>query len=167
MMDLLGFAANFLSGGIAGGLLRLAPEVLRMFQSKADRQHELDMRKLDIEAAAKLADQTARQMDSQLQGQLSLADIQAIVAATQAQAQPTGIRWVDALNASVRPIITYWWMTLLTVHKVVAICLAWNTSKSLEEFNTRIWTPSDGAILGTIIGFWFVDRTIRHGHKVS
>ena len=69
--------------------------------------------------------------------------------------------WVDALNASVRPVLTYWWMLLFTIYKVatiVAACLAWTT---LDDFIANLWTVQDAGILAMIPGFWFVDRAIR------
>ena len=48
--DVAGLAFNALSGGLLGGLLRLAPEILRLFRDKADRAHEIAMSRLNIEA---------------------------------------------------------------------------------------------------------------------
>ena len=60
--------------------------------------------------------------------------MQAYIEAIKGRARTAACPWVDALNASVRPVLTYWWMLLFTIYKVatiVAACLAWTTLRRL------------------------------------
>jgi len=84
--------------------------------------------------------------------------MQAYIEAIKGQSQLTGVRWVDAINQTVRPFVTYWWMVLLTVNKCVVILSA----KSLSEMKELIWTTEDQGILAMILGFWFVDRAMKY-----
>lgn len=149
-------------GGGAGGLLRFVPEVFKFFTDKSDKDHEFRMSELQLQIDQARAGQ---QIDlAHVQGDIAqqAADSQALIEAVKAQASPTGVKWVDALNASVRPIITYWWMVLFTVYKIAnitAVCLHW---QGLDDFITRLWTIQDAGILSMLLGFWFVDRAMRH-----
>ena len=44
--------------------------------------------------------------------------------AVAAQGQRSGVRWADALSISVRPVITYWFMTLYCAAKTAAFAAA-------------------------------------------
>lgn len=150
-----------LFGGGLGGLLRFVPEVLKLFTDARDRDHEYRMTQLQLEIDRARAQQGIDRVHAEGDAALQTGEMQAYVAAIQGQSQITGVPWVDALNASVRPVITYWWMILFTVYKLatlVAACLAWTT---LDDFLSKLWTMQDAGILSMILGFWFVDRAIR------
>jgi len=65
----------------------------------------------------------------------------------------------------VRPMVTYWWMMLFTVYKIATIVAAYLAWTSLDDFFAKVWTVQDAGVLSMILGFWFVDRTIRHQTK--
>lgn len=153
-----------IAGGGLGGLLRFVPEVFKMVNAKGERAHELEMTKLQIEidkgrSQQKLSEIAAQGDLAQIQGQAT-----AYMEALKGQSQLTGVRWVDALNATVRPFLTYWWMALFTVYKMTLIVDAWMSSISIKDFALRLWTPDDITTLSMILSFWFVDRVFRH-HK--
>src|SRR5258707_11021818 len=108
-------------GAVFGGLLRLAPEVLKFFTQKADQAHELAM----IDRQAALAEKQAgwNMAAAAQQGQITLdgVGIQALIEGIKAQGQLTGIKWVDAVSQTVRPFITYWWMWLFTAVKAALL----------------------------------------------
>lgn len=164
-MDFVSAIFSFLTGGIGGAVIRLAPEVLKLFQSKGDRDHEFRMRELDWKVAKEQGEQKIRELDMSLSAQQIVKDMDAIIEATKVQGQLTGNKFVDGLNAIIRPVLTLWWMVLLTVHKICMIIYWREVSEDGKEFATRIWTPEDSAILGSIIGFWFVDRSLRHARR--
>ena len=172
---MLTFLLSLLSGG-TGGLLRLAPEVFKFFTDKSDKAHELAMTQLQLQIDAARATQ---QIDlAHVQGDMAAQAgmMQAYDDALKGQAAPTGVKWVDALSASVRPVVTYWWMALMTGYKIVIVTAAgielyvswkavtdWNAMVALLiQFGNQVWTIQDAGILSMILGFWFVDRAIRH-----
>jgi hypothetical protein len=56
-----------LLGGVFGGLLRLAPEVFKIFDKKNERAHELRMLEAEMEFAKVRGEIAMRQADVQLQ----------------------------------------------------------------------------------------------------
>ncbi len=150
-----------LIGGGLGGLLRFVPEILKLFTDAKDREHEFRMTRLQLEIDKARAAQAIDLVHAQADLVTQAGETQAFIEAIKGQSQPTGIRWVDALNATVRPVITYWWMALFTVYKISTIVVAWQQSATFAEFASRIWTAQDAGILAMILGFWFVDRAIR------
>ena len=133
--------------------MRLAPEVFKLINDKADKAHELQMTQLQMEVE-KVRAQT--QMDAaaaQQALQQATAQMQAYADAVKGQGQMTGVRWIDGINQSVRPVLTYWWMTLFTAWKINQI-----------ELHGLVWNQDDWGILSMILGFWFVDRAIRYNN---
>ena len=150
-----------LLGGGLGGLLRFVPEILKLFTDSKDRDHEYRMTTLQLEIDKARAAQGIDLVHAQGDVALQSGEMQAYIEAIKGQGKITGVAWVDALNASVRPVITYWWMTLFTIYKaatIVAACMAWTT---LDDFISKLWTAQDAGILAMILGFWFVDRALR------
>jgi hypothetical protein len=132
-----------LIGGGLGGAMRVVPEVMKLLQAKDERKHELAMTKVQLEIDAQ---RSKGQIDVlQAQGENSdIAGQQAIfLEAIKSQGQLTGVKWIDALNATVRPVITYWWLLLFTTYKIATLCDAWGDIKTANEFGDRIWDAND------------------------
>lgn len=150
-----------LLGGGLGGLLRFVPEILKLFTEQRDRDHEYRMTQLQLDIDKARAAQAIDLVHAQGDVALASGEMQAFIEAIKGQGQMTGVGWIDGLNQSVRPVITYWWMLLFTVYKaatIVAASLQWTT---LDDFIAKLWTAQDAGILAMILGFWFVDRAIR------
>ena len=147
-----------LIGGALGGLMRLLPEVFKLFTLKRDQDHEYKMSELQLKIDAARASMEidkvhANQTLAAIQGEMT-----AYIEALKGQGKMSGIKWIDGLNQSVRPILTYWWMILFTVHKLYTIAMA----KGLDDMLAKVWTENDAGILSMILGFWFVDRAIKY-----
>jgi hypothetical protein len=139
-----------LLGGSIGGLMRLAPELFKMFTDKSDKAHELAMTQLQVELEKQRAQTQVDVAAAQQALQSAAGQMQAFAEAIKGQSQMTGVRWLDGLNQSVRPVLTYWWMGLFTAWKVNEV-----------SHNGLTWTADDWGVLSMILGFWFVDRAIR------
>lgn len=164
-----------LMGGGLGGLLRFVPEIFKLFTEKKDRDHEYRMTQLQLDIDKARAGQAIDLVHAQGDMAVQAGEMSAYIEAIKGQSQPTGVPWIDALNQSVRPVITYWWMSLFTVGKVllfvsasIELYLALEATKTLVEvspllsaFVDKTWTQQDVATLAMILGFWFVDRSIR------
>lgn len=149
-------------GTLFGGLFRLAPELLKFMDKKNERAHELAMFDKQLEAD-KVKAQAAQQLaETQGATALSLADVQALVEATKAQAVQTGVKWVDAINALMRPGLTFWWCIVLETAVLVASYIALKAAgKNTVEAIQILWGPEREAIVASILSFWFVDRALR------
>lgn len=146
---------------VFGGLLRFAPEVLRMLTAKRDQDHEFRMRQLDFEQAKQLRQLDMQRSDMEAQASLDVRGIEALIEGVKAQSALTGVRWIDALSQSVRPFLTYWWMALYSAVKFATLTVMWGSSDGWANAFLIIWTEADMGILGGIINFWFLDRVIR------
>jgi hypothetical protein len=149
-----------LIGGLIGGLFRLAPEVLKLWNAKGDRDHEFRMRRLDMEAAA--AESRARLREIETAGQMVVdaAGMKVFAEAVRAQGRPSGVKWIDGLSQLVRPAITFWWMALFSSVKLAGIAVFTGQGVALTDAVLAMWGPEDQAVLAGIINFWFLDRVI-------
>ncbi len=146
----MGLLMSLLGGG-AGVLARLLPEIFQIFTHKQDQAHELAMTQLQLEIDKARATQQIDLAHAQADAQQQVDQMKAYIEAIKTQGAITGVKWIDAVNQSVRPAITYWWMLLFTLWKINQIYLHGLT-----------WTDNDWGILSMITGFWFVDRAIRY-----
>jgi len=75
-----------------------------------------------------------------------------------AQGRPSGVNWVDALSASVRPVITYWFMGLYCAAKTAAFAAAVTAGAAWGEAILHAWTEADQALWAGVLNFWFLGR---------
>lgn len=145
-----------------GGLLRLAPELIGFFKQKRDQEHEHKMTLLQLDIDKARAQQALDLAHAQHAAAMDKADMDALINAIGAQATPSGIRWIDALSSSVRPVLTYWWCVgLYTTAKFITISVAMQASLKLGELAPLLVTEFDRTVIGSMLAFWFVDRSLR------
>ena len=84
--------------------------------------------------------------------------IEALKEAVAAQAHQSGVRWADALSASVRPVITYWFMGLYCAAKTAAFAAAVTAGADWGEAILHAWTEADQALWAGVLNFWFLGR---------
>ena len=137
-----------LISALGGGLLRMVPEVLAHFDKKNERKHELSMADKQLEFAKAKGSIDLQVAQETHAGQVEVGMVHALVEATKAQAKPTGIKWVDALSAMVRPSITLSFFLLYACVKVHWIFTG----------NSQLWTDDDWNIMSAIFMFWFCGR---------
>lgn len=151
-------------GLVFGGVLRLVPEVLKLFTAKADRAHELAMTQIQLEIDRARSQQQIDLAHAQGAIAADTAEMAAMVEALRAQATPSGVAWVDALSSLVRPVLTFWWcMVLYTAYKGVTIAVAVQAGVTLAALAPILVSDFDQAVIGSIFAFWFVDRSMRRG----
>lgn len=148
-----------LLGSIFGGLFRLAPEVLKFFDKANERKHELAMFTLqtDLEKMRGEFRMEERYVDH---GISQLEAIQEAFKEQSATAQAS-YKWVAALSALVRPMVTYILFGLYVAVKIITISYALNSGASWHDIATRHWTAEDFGMLNMILTFWFVGRAIE------
>ena len=153
-------------GAIAGGLFRLAPEVLKLLDRKDERKHEAVMADKAAALEHAKAASTERLAATQAEQAVSVAELQAIIEATRAQGQLTGVKWVDALNSLVRPILAFQW--LIVLWPAITIAGIWLSVLAGTDPIVAIkaaWGVDEKAMASGIAAFWLVDRSMRHVNK--
>ncbi|MDO8282687.1 MAG: hypothetical protein Q7U10_08745 [Thermodesulfovibrionia bacterium] len=139
-------------GTVFGFLTSFAPNLLKFWQDKRDKDHELKVMELQMQAQA----QGHMERLEEINAEADIAESKALYQS--AQVTLSGVSWVDAtltfLNSSVRPIITYSFFGVYTWVKAEQYAVANDISK--------VWTAEDMAIFCTIISFWFGSRSMRY-----
>jgi hypothetical protein len=145
-----------LLGGVFGGLLRLAPEVLKFFDRKNERVHELAM----IDAEMRFAQVKGEIAMRQTEAQMTMAEVEAIGEAFKEQsatAQAAG-KVVAAISALVRPFVTYLFVIAYAMVKIATFTIALEQGGDWKEVLLNMWAEDDMAVLNMILSFWFVGR---------
>ena len=145
-----------LLGGVFGGALRLAPEVLKWFDRKAERDHEVKMTQLEHDFAKTQAEVQLRVGQ---QGLVSKEyDVLETALETQSAMSVAGGKLISAVNALVRPTVTYLFLAMYALVKIALYMLAVDQGGAWQEVVFNLWTQDDITILFMIISFWFVGR---------
>jgi hypothetical protein len=147
---------------LGGGLFRLIPFVVDFFKAKNDAEHEYRMTELQLKIDQARATQQIDLAHAQAEIAANAGEMQAWADAIKGQSTPSGVSWIDALSASVRPVLTYWWcLVLYTAAKAIVIVVAIQGNMPLAAFAALLVTEFDTAIIGSVFSFWFVDRALR------
>ena len=151
-----------LLGLVAGGIFRLLPELLKHLASRRDADHEYRMTELQLRIDQARAAQALDLVHAQGAMAADTAELQAWAEAVKGQGAGIGVPWVDALSATVRPVLTYWWcLVLYSAHKVVLIGVGLSERLGLAQLAPLLLTDFDRSVVASIIGFWFTDRALR------
>ena len=152
-----------LIGLIFGGASRLFQHFLDMKDKQAEREHEAVMFDKQIALADRKYEQdvTLRKMDAE--SAETAGDFTALTAAFQDQAQEAAAAggWVAKLSASVRPVMTYWFMGIYSASKVVTMTMAFDKGVGFSAAFAAAYTAFDGAIFASVVSFYFADRALR------
>lgn len=157
------FLGSGVIGSLFGGLFRLAPEVLKFFDKQNDRKHELAMmdKQLDYEklkgefkVEEKYVDFSVHQLDAMQEAFKE-----------QAATATSSYKWVSALSALVRPMVTYVLFGLYVCFKITMMYYAVQTGIPWNAVMQQAWNQDDFAMLNAILMFWFVGRTLQQYRK--
>lgn len=152
-----------LIGGAIGALARLAPEVLKFFDRKNERKHELAIGSQQMEL---IKVQGHMKLDSDR----IVADSQQIVSGLEAikegyASQRTGFKFADTVSALVRPGVTYlvvgfWALVKLAAYTQLSDTLTWDVAVQ------TLWGENDWSLFAGIINFWFLSRVFeKNGYR--
>jgi hypothetical protein len=154
-----------------GGL----PKILDFMQDKSDKKHELELAKMQTErelqmlergyaAQAKVEeirlDQIQASADAQTQQTLiaaQQAEMQAVYAHDTSLNEGTST-WMKDLRASVRPIITYGFFSLLVAIDVGLFIYGWNRGVDFKVLADMLWDAETATLFASIIAFHFGGR---------
>lgn len=147
-----------LLGGLLGGAFRLAPEILKWIDRKSERGHELSMQDKALEFEKIRGAQRMAEIGASADAAWNTGAIEALRDAVRTQGEKTGVRWVDALSSSVRPVLTYWFMALYCAAKTAAFVAAVTAGADWGTVTLHAWTEADQALWAGVLNFWFLGR---------
>lgn len=147
-----------LLGGLLGGVFRLAPEILKWMDRNGERGHELAMQDKALESEKTRGAQRMAEIGASADVAWNTGAIDALRDAVRTQGEKTGVQWADALSASVRPVITYWFMALYCAAKTVAFASALTAGAGWGAAVLAAWSEADQALWAGVVNFWFLGR---------
>lgn len=151
---------------LGGGLMRLIPFLVDFFKGKTEAAHEYRMAELQLKIDQARASQQIDLAHAQATIAANAGEMSAWAEALRAESSRTGIKFVDWISATVRPILTYYWcIGLYGSAKVIQVIVAWQAKAPLEQFVPILTTEFDRSVIGSMLAFWFVDRALRRGGK--
>lgn len=143
--------------GILGSLL---PSVVKIFERKQEIKYELDMAKITAEAGKYTAEVQY--------------DIEAIKAnSVERQSlydhdkSLDGGKFINALRASIRPIITYSFFLLFVTVKVAAAYVMIVNGQDIPTMLDAVWDVDTMSLFSTIIAFWFGSRVMERQSRIN
>lgn len=137
--------------GILGSVI---PSIIQMFQRKQEIQYELELNKIKMEAAVQNA-------QIQIAIEDAKADVEDAKSVRSYDNNIDGGRFINALRASIRPVITYVFFALFIAVKVAAAWVMIANGQSIPEMLKAVWDADTMALFGTIIAFWFGARVLE------
>lgn len=136
-----------------GLLSSLLPTIVNIFQKKVDYAHEIELKKLEYEAAR-----------DGIFAQQEMADYRAIVNEGESvRSHDSDIEYPgfwSSVRASIRPVITYAFFIVFVGVKLAAFAVMVDKGVTPADLLNLIWDEETMAIFSAIMGFWFGSRAI-------
>jgi len=133
--SLLGFGSSFL------------PKVMDYFQDKADKKHELEV--------------MTRQAEINLDRTAIDANIREVETIHEHDSKLDGGGFINGVRASVRPVITYLFMSLFLGVEITTYYLLVQNGIAPGDALVSIWDEQIMAMWASILAFWFGGRQFR------
>lgn len=144
--------------GILGSVV---PNILKYFDRRQELNYEIQLTKIKLDAAREGA-------------QIQLAVENAKADAAEAQSlrsydnNSDGGKFINALRASIRPVITYAFFFLFVIVKASAAYVMMKNGQSVPDMLKAVWDPETAALFSTIMAFWFGSRILeKAGERIA
>lgn len=151
-------------GIIFGGVSRLFQHHMDLKDKQRERDHEARMFDKQMALADKRFehDSALRRMDAEsADAQAEWAAMTAAIEAQAREAQAAG-GLVAKFSAAMRPFLTFWHAVVMySIVKVALFWLAFDDGLNWAEAVKQIYGEFDRALVGTIVSYWFADRSLR------
>ena len=145
-----------LLGSLLGGVFRVVPEVMKLWDAKNEREHELKMLGKEMEFAQIKGEISMREQQNVLMGTELSAMTEAIK--EQGQTARAAGKFVAAFSALIRPGVTTWFVVLYSLVKIATMVMAFEDNANWKEILISSWSEDDMAMLMMILTFWFTGR---------
>lgn len=154
-------AIETILGALLGGVFRLAPAAIEHFDKKNERKHELDMLRENRESERIRLEMQHKGLVIEGNNTLDGKTLDVLAESIKGQGKGSGVKWVDALSASVRPVLTYWWcMGLYTMALGARFVMVYRANPDWVVAMDAIWGVDEKAIVANMLSFWFMGRVL-------
>lgn len=148
---------------LLGGVLRFVPEVFKWLDAKNAREHEVKMFDKNIEMEKLKAANELTKAETEGRIAVTIEDLKALAAGVSAQSVMTGVKWVDAFNQLIRPLLAFQWLLLLWPAVIVCgVIVAIQQGDSTVTAIMSAFGKDEKALAQSIASFWLVDRALRY-----
>lgn len=138
-----------LLASLTGFIGSLIPELLKYFIDKNDKKHELEILKQQIKISSAGIDERM----SEIKTIADISEIKALYATYN-----SGIKFIDALNGSVRPVLAYGFFVLYATIKIMQFLMLPEITSIV--YIESLWSLEDQSIFAGIISFYFGNRAL-------
>ena len=155
--------------GFLGGAL---PDLLKEVRDSRNHARELDFlrqsHEMQLERARLEAGSKLREGEANLAAEEVRAMREHLTSIIEAQAKPTGVAWIDGLNAVLRPVAAIFILVLFVATAggfVSSVLSSYSAGeiKSAKEVAEVIWGSLVGFSIEAVLGFLFGARQARKG----
>ena len=143
--SLLGFGTSFL------------PTLLGFFEQGQKNKHELRL----LDAKAKHAEVLSKLKIDELDAQADVSESENLYKHAAEIARSNKSSFISALQASVRPVVTYFFFILFATIKGLAVYVAVQEGEDVSQAILSSWDEETKILFSTVISFWFGQRGMR------
>ena len=149
MISLLGSLLGFGTSSI--------PMIMGFFEKKQANKQALLM----LEAKAKYASELSRLKLKELDAEADIEEVKGLYKHAESLAKANKSPFVSALQASVRPVITYAFFSIFAFVKITYVTLAVQGGEDLLPSILQAWDSESQTVFAAIISFWFGNRLFK------
>lgn len=136
------------------------PNAIKVWEKKQDYAHELELTKLQIEAA---------------RANVELSAIASAVKASSEDGQSArdhddrldGGPVINAIKASIRPVVTYTLFFAYVAIKVAVLLIMYNQGAEGIKILNAVWNEETSALFSMVLAFWFGQRFFTKGFPIT
>jgi|TARA_R110002020_G_scaffold208881_2_gene414747 hypothetical protein len=146
-----------LLGSVLGFGTSFLPSILGFFEKGQSNKHELKM----LEAKAKYADTLSKLKVQELDAEADIEETRSIYEHASEIAKNNKSPFISAIQASVRPVITYFFFALFATIKGLGVYVAVQEGSDVSEAILNSWDQETAILFSTVISFWFGGRAMK------
>ena len=147
--SLLGFGTSFL------------PTLLGFFEQGQKNRHQLKL----LDAQAKHAEVLSQLKLEELDAAADVEESRSIYEHAAQLARRNKSSFISALQASVRPVVTYFFFILFATIKGLAVYVAVQEGDDVSQAILASWDEETKILFSTVISFWFGQRGMKSIRK--
>lgn len=149
---------------ITGLVSGAAPGLLKEFTDSREHKREMAMLEKQTELQLKIAEKEGETRVAEMDREVDIAAYKAQSKIAAASLKPTGVRWVDAWNASMRPFAVTIIIVLFAVMASFYTYAVLSSVTSLDDTVRAVdllWGSLIGEAIQAVLGFLFGYRSAR------
>ena len=138
--------------GIIGSVI---PNLVKILERRQDFKHEREILQIRLDAAAK-------GVELQYDAEIAKASVEEGKSLRDHDIMFAGNEFLDTLRSSIRPVLTYFFFFMFCGIKITAATFMFENGYNPIEILNAVWDVYTAAIFGTVIGFWFGNRSMNY-----